>query len=182
MKAYLLLSALSIALACCLVWDGLAIRPTVAACADTEPGPTGADDVQDIIFFSETRPVLIRLHIRLDGKSYQAAWEEFLRFLFVYLDKDQDGVLSKEEAARTPPAPVLLSNAFLFPRRFGLPAMTVDQPQANREGQVTIEELRQFYRRNGVPFQLLVQPGQARTPVQLARIVHRPGLPGASAG
>jgi Ca2+-binding EF-hand superfamily protein len=169
MKSYLVLGVLSLALACCLVWDGLAIRPTVAAGADTEPGPTMTDDVQDIVFFSETRPVLIRLHIRLDGKSYQAAWEEFLRHLLGYLDKDKDGILSKEEAARTPPTLVLFSNSFLFPGPFGqfVRGMTFDQPQANRDGQVTVEELRQYYRRSGGPFQLQVQPGQARAPVQL---------------
>jgi Ca2+-binding EF-hand superfamily protein len=124
-----------------------------------------SDDVQDIVFFSASRPVLIRLHIRLDGKSYQAAWEEFLRHVMGYLDKDKDGLLSQEEAARTPPVPVLVSDSFLFPR-FAV-ALTSDQPQANREGQVTVEELRQYYRRSGAPFQIQVQPGQARAPVQL---------------
>src|SRR6516164_610366 len=139
MKSYLVLGVLSIALACCLAWDGLAIRPTVAAGADTEPEPTMTDDVQDIVFFSETRPVLIRLHIRLDGKSYQAAWEEFLRHLLGYLDKDKDGILSKEEAGRTPPALVLFSNTFVFPGPFGrfVTGMTFDQPQANRGDQIT---------------------------------------------
>jgi Ca2+-binding EF-hand superfamily protein len=169
MKTYLLLGVLSLALACCLVWDGLAIRPTMAAGADTEPGPTVTDDIQDIVFFSETRPVLIRLHIRFDGKSYQAAWEEFLRHLLGYLDKDKDGILSKEEAARTPPALVLFSNTFVFPGPFGrfVTGMTFDQPQANRGDQITVEELRRYYRRSGAPFQLQVQPGQARAPVQL---------------
>jgi Ca2+-binding EF-hand superfamily protein len=155
MKATLLLGALSLALACGL-----------AAVADTQPGPTMTDDVQDLVFFSETRPVLVRLHIRLDGKPYQAAWEEFLRHLLGYLDKDKDGILSQEEAARTPPAQVLFSSIFLFPRRVVL-AMTVDPPQANQDGQVTAEELRQYYRRSGAPFQIQVQPGQARASVQL---------------
>jgi Ca2+-binding EF-hand superfamily protein len=117
------------------------------------------------VFFSQTRPVLIRLHIR-GGKSSQAAWEEFLRHLSGYLDKDQDGILSMEEAARTPPAQVLFSATFLFPGLL-VPPMTFDQPQANRDGRVTVEELRQYYRRSGAPFQIQVQPAQARAPVQM---------------
>ena len=154
MKASLFLSALNIALACSL-----------AAAADTLPEPTLTDDVQDIVFFSETQPVLIRLHIPHDGKPYLAAWEEFLHDLIAYLDTNKDGVLSKEEAARTPPAQVLVSNNFLYPGRFVM-AVNSDQPQANRDGQITLEELRQFYRQSGAPFQIQVQPGRARTPAQ----------------
>jgi Ca2+-binding EF-hand superfamily protein len=154
MKTYFTLGALGLSLACCL-----------AAVADTEPGAKVNGDIQDIVFFSQTRPVLIRLDIR-NAKSSQAAWEEFLRHLLGYLDKDKDGTVSMEEAARTPPAQVLFSESFLFPRLL-VPPMALDQPQANRDGKVTVEELRQSYRASGAPFQIQVRPGQARAPVQM---------------
>ena len=148
MKTYFTLGALGLGLACCL-----------AAVADTEPGAKVSGDIQDIVFFSQTRPVLIRLDIR-NAKSSQVAWEEFLRHLLGYLDKDKDGILSMEEAARTPPAQVLFSGTFLLPRAL-VPPMTFDQPQADRDGRVTVEELQQYYRRSGAPFQIQVRPGQA---------------------
>ena len=61
MKACHFLGAWTAALAFCLV-----------AIADAEPERKTTGDVQDIVFLSETRPVLMRLHIRIDGQSYQA--------------------------------------------------------------------------------------------------------------
>jgi Ca2+-binding EF-hand superfamily protein len=154
MKARFLLSLWSINLVCCLAAD-----------ADTKPETAIFEDVQDIVFFGETRPVLIRLHIPHDGKSYQAVWEDFLQTLFAYLDTNRDGVLSTEEAARTPPTQVLVSGSFLTPGQF-YAASSFEQPEANKDGKVTLEELRQFYRRSGASFQIQVRPGRARAPVQ----------------
>jgi Ca2+-binding EF-hand superfamily protein len=152
MKPCFLLVSLSAALACCL-----------ASGADSRPSPAGSGDLQNIVFFSDSRPVLIRLHIHHDGKSSQAAWDEFLHHLLSDLDTDKNGILSQEEAARTPPAPVLTSS-FLYLGATSL-VTSFAPPQANRDGQVTVEELRQYYRKSGLPFQIYVHPGQARAPV-----------------
>src|SRR5262249_34696995 len=61
-----------------------------------------ADDAQDFVFLAEARPVLVRLHVRVDGKPLRATWDEFMKYLFNYLDTNRDGVLSKEEAERAP--------------------------------------------------------------------------------
>jgi Ca2+-binding EF-hand superfamily protein len=83
------------------------------------------DDVEDVVFFTEARPVLIRLHVRVNGKAHRVAWENFIDKVFRYLDADGDGVLSPAEARRAPPAPTLFNANFLSRggftrvRRFG---------------------------------------------------------------
>ncbi len=59
-------------------------------------------DVQDLAFFGSTRPLRIRLHLRLDGKPFRAAWDDYVSQLFDYLDQDGDGVLNEEEKERAP--------------------------------------------------------------------------------
>ncbi|HXG11048.1 MAG TPA: EF-hand domain-containing protein [Gemmataceae bacterium] len=153
-----------------------AVALGLAAAADPAPAPRAADDVQDIVFFGETRPVLVRLHLRVNGEPFQAAWDDFIRQVFEYLDRDKDGVLSRAEAERTPPAAVLFGNNF-----FGGPAPpTPEQIDADRDGKITREELGRYYRANGgAPFQLRVG-GQMgiQPPVAIAGQVPPPSADG----
>ena len=74
------------------------------------PAVTRADDdedTQDVVFFGESRPVVLRLHIRVNGKSHTKAWEDYVAALFGFLDRDGDGALSDTEAQRAPNAQVL---------------------------------------------------------------------------
>jgi Ca2+-binding EF-hand superfamily protein len=126
----------------------LAVMPAPAA-----PTPPAADDdAQDLVFFSDARPVLIRLHVRVDGKPYGAAWEAYVRELFNYLDRDGDGVLSKDEAARAP------SGAqFQRMRKEGYTAglggtatyATSADLDADEDGKVTYEKFRAYYQSTG---------------------------------
>ena len=59
-------------------------------------------DVQDLVFFAESRPRLIRFHIRADGRPFREAWDQFLGRLFQHLDRDGDGVLNQAEIDRAP--------------------------------------------------------------------------------
>ncbi len=70
--------------------------------APTAADPGFAEDVQDVLFFSETRPVLIRLHVLVDGKPYATRWTEYLTRWFRFLDRDEDGYLGRDEVARAP--------------------------------------------------------------------------------
>src|SRR5262249_3874316 len=56
----------------------------------------------DIVYFAETRPILIRLHIEIDGRAFDDAYDDYIAALFKFLDRDGDGVLSPTEAARMP--------------------------------------------------------------------------------
>jgi Ca2+-binding EF-hand superfamily protein len=74
-------------------------------------GAEAAGDVQDLVFLADARPVLIRLHLRVDGRPFRevhrAAWDDYLKELFRQLDQDGDGFLNDTEAQRLPPPPQL---------------------------------------------------------------------------
>jgi Ca2+-binding EF-hand superfamily protein len=113
------------------------------AAADTQ-------EVQDVVFFSASRPLLVRLRVRIDGKPFQAVWEAYMDALFGYLDVDGDGYLSREEAAAAPPAQALFTTGF-----FGGRLPPVRGMDRNGDGKVSRAELADYYRRNGAaPFQL----------------------------
>lgn len=59
-------------------------------------------DAQDLVLFLDTRPYLIRLHLQVNGKSFQKSWDETVNHLFRYLDTDGDGTLDPKEAALAP--------------------------------------------------------------------------------
>jgi Ca2+-binding EF-hand superfamily protein len=56
------------------------------------------EEIQDLLFLGDTRPALIRLHIRVDGAGHHGRWREFVRRLHVQADADGDGVVSRLEA------------------------------------------------------------------------------------
>jgi Ca2+-binding EF-hand superfamily protein len=116
--------------------------PTVAAVAD---------DVQDLLFFTDKRPVLFRLHLTVDGKPYAARWEAFLTKLFAFLDRDDDGMLDRVEASRAPlPAQLAqLMQGTLVPNPdafAGAPPFA--DLDADGNGQVTLAEFLAYYRRS----------------------------------
>ncbi len=72
---------------------------------DKRADPGAAEDVQDILFFSASRPVLIRLHLVVDGKPYALRWTEHVTSWFHFLDRDDDGSLDRTEAGLRPQHP-----------------------------------------------------------------------------
>jgi Ca2+-binding EF-hand superfamily protein len=145
---------------------GLALAP---AAAPPSPQAQVAGDVHDFVFLAEARPVLFRVHVRLDGKPVQAAWDGFLKELFAYLDVDGDGVLSKEEAERAPSVEQVLGGPLAGGFGFGGMGFGSSQPamadlDADRDGKVTLAELSAYYRKKGfVPFQIQADAGAANS-------------------
>jgi Ca2+-binding EF-hand superfamily protein len=133
-----------------------------SAVADEAKKP--AKDAQDFVFLGDTRPVLVRLRLFNEGKPHQEAWEEFIGFLLKYADKDNDGVLAKEEVDRLPPPSFLFGGNYFggfAPRRPGGASM-MEQLDTNKDDKVSLEELGEFYRKNGgAPFQLSFSQGQS---------------------
>jgi Ca2+-binding EF-hand superfamily protein len=131
---------------------------------------TANDDIQDLVYLSEARPVLLRLHIRVDGKPLAAAWDDFIEYLFAYLDVNGDGVLSKEEAERAPTVAQMIGGAT---RGFGggggrnrgraaPTGPTMTDLDADNDGKVTRAELAAYYRKHGLtPFQTQLVTSQA---------------------
>src|SRR5437879_4020256 len=150
-----------------LVIVSAAALPCWLAVAEARPqadqlkqSPTASADNHDFLFLGDTRPVLIRLHVRIDGKPLRQAWDDFIDSLFRYLDRDGNGVLSEEELQRAPRPQLLLQ---LLRGNFSemRPATSRSTPQVQVSlvgGKVLREGLAVYYRFSGVePFVALIQ-------------------------
>jgi Ca2+-binding EF-hand superfamily protein len=119
------------------------------------------DDVHDLVFMSDARPILIRLHVRIDGKRYGAAFDNYLAELFDFLDRDRDGVLSRDEADRAPSGPQLLQmrqNGYTFGIGGAGTFATFSELDEDSDEEVTLEEFRNYYHRTAPSLQLVVNP------------------------
>jgi Ca2+-binding EF-hand superfamily protein len=110
--------------------------------------------VQDVVLLTDARPLLVRLHVRLDGKPYQPLWDDFVKHLFQSLDKDGDGGLNREEFERMPPVQMLFGSGAALPGAgvVGIsqgPPPTFAAVDANKDGKITPEELATLLRRQG---------------------------------
>ncbi len=107
-----------------------------------------ADDVQDLLFLGEKRPLRIRLHLRIDGKPFRQRWEGFMARLFKYADVNDDKVLSKEEMARLP-SPAFIK-ALLDNESLGANSPApFDQVDTDKDGKVTLEEVMAHFNKSG---------------------------------
>jgi Ca2+-binding EF-hand superfamily protein len=143
--------------------------PPVPVAAPSVPGiaPAGKGmrDVQDVVFFADSRPVLVRLRIRIGGKPLHDVWQAYIDKVFRYLDSNGDGSLDRKEAQRVPPVQTLFNTGFFF----GGGAPSFAQLDTNRDGKISKAELAAYYRNNGAsPFQFSYGGGQnVASPVPL---------------
>ncbi len=56
-----------------------------------------ASDVQDLIILGPTRPLVLRLHITIDGRPFREVWQERFDELFDSQDRDGDGRVTVEQ-------------------------------------------------------------------------------------
>jgi hypothetical protein len=52
---------------------------------------------QDLLYYGAGRPIIIRLHLFLDGKPSGDVWQHYVERLFALADRDGDGVLTEAE-------------------------------------------------------------------------------------
>ncbi len=112
-------------------------------------------NVQDFVFLAESRPILVRLRVRVEGKPLASAWDDFMKYLFTSLDRDGDGVLSEREVGRAPRVEQLTGGIGEGGMRGGSKkSLTMKDFDANKDGKVSLAELSACYRQNGMtPFQ-----------------------------
>jgi Ca2+-binding EF-hand superfamily protein len=141
-----------------------------AAAGDAPPKetPKPERETQDVVYFGESRPVLLRLHVTLDGRPLSALWEDCVTKVFKFLDADGNGYLDRGEAQRVPPA------GALFGGQFDGATPAFDELDTDHDGKVSRDELAAYYRRAGAtPFQVAGGRGynsDVRTRLALAEL------------
>ncbi len=115
-----------------------------------------ADDTQDVLYVGMPHPVLIRLHLRVEDRSAVKHWDDCLEKFFAHLDRNRSGGLDPIEARKAPSAQQMLQffqgNVYIFtnPRaRPGAGQVDFAQLDSDRDGKVTLDEFKEFYRKNG---------------------------------
>jgi Ca2+-binding EF-hand superfamily protein len=146
----------------CLFLVALFLLPFASGAAPARQGSEGA---RDFVFLSEGKPILIRLDVRIEGKPVQAAWADFMKYLFNYLDVDGDGMLSKEEAERAPSVSQILAGGLAGNGRRGggdTKGPSLAALDTNGDGKVSLAELSAWYGANGLaPLTVRSNSGQA---------------------
>src|SRR5262249_49724230 len=159
MKRGLFLAFFAASLLVSLAWAGEQ-PPTVSAAS-----PSAPQDHYDFVFLGESRPVLLRLHVRIDGVPLRQAWEQFTDGLFRFLDRDGNGVLSQDELRRLPRPEVLLQLLRGMPAEMR-PASSRTAPEVEVSlvpGKVTREGLKGYYQQKGIePFVAFIQDKTAQ--------------------
>jgi Ca2+-binding EF-hand superfamily protein len=143
-------------LAATLVWSST----FSAADAPSKPDKEAASadgEYQDVVYFAESRPILIRLRITVDGRPLSALWDDYVTKVFRYLDANGDSFLDKAEVQRIPAPDVL------FGGNYGGMAPSLSQLDTNGDGRVSRDELAAWFRRVGAtPFQLPLANSRVR--------------------
>jgi Ca2+-binding EF-hand superfamily protein len=168
MSRYLLPVACAVALVLGVVVAVPAqVVPVAPAAAPTRPAQQGTtDDTQTLVYLGETRPIILRMHVLIDGKPYSVAWEGFMKKLFDYLDVNRDGSLDRTEAGRVPSVQLLRNHYVgiigIFENGGNVPSF--NELDTNKDGKVSPEELRAYYRKSGLgAFQMRGGSGQGKS-------------------
>jgi Ca2+-binding EF-hand superfamily protein len=120
-------------------------------------GAPASATTQDIVYFDETRPILIRLHVEVDDRDFDAAWDEYVEALFKFLDRDGDGLLDAKEIARAPTSQQFMQalggNVMAAPMVVDPESQERDvakqEFETDEDGKVTLEAFARFYKKYG---------------------------------
>lgn len=120
--------------------------------------PAAAPEVQDVVYYGEKRPILIRLHVYLDGEPYSKRYLKYIEEAFKYADRDGSGFLDRDETNFVPSTQDLTRLFQGYPSYYRPGTMTNQFPQMdpNEDRRVSLEELFEYYHRaNIVPLRLV---------------------------
>ena len=136
---------------------------TAAKLPDEVFATTPDDDVLDVVVFGAGRVAVVRARVKVAGKGYRTTWGEFLLRLHAYLDRDNNGLLTIEEANRAPWTQ-LLQNQFNGNVQFrpGMKAIALDSKP--KDGRVSLEELAEYLKQTQSVDALDTHPGPPPDP------------------
>jgi Ca2+-binding EF-hand superfamily protein len=132
-----------------------------------EPKSPAAVDAQDLVFLGDTRPVLVRLHVHVDGKAVQAVWRDYVRKWFDYLDREGKGYLTRSQVQYAPKAPAFQALRQPGGFFFANPGTTVLPAELGKrlgDDKISFEDLAGYYARAGAgPVQVTAPAGVNNT-------------------
>jgi Ca2+-binding EF-hand superfamily protein len=110
--------------------------------------PAPEEEIQDVLYFADLRPAFIRFHIRIAGDGFRTAWADFTGRLHRFLDSNEDGVLTPQEAQRGNWQQILLAGP-LVARQFNPPMGNTSPASLDvnpKDGKISVEELEGYLR------------------------------------
>jgi Ca2+-binding EF-hand superfamily protein len=142
-------------------WDNLprtvfATLPRPASLPDALFAYALEDELQDVLLLSESRPVMIRLHVFVDDRGFKLPWGEFVAKVHRYIDRNDDGTVTVKEGQTGNWQQLLLVGLFRGGMGAGTPTVKLD---ADGDGKVSVMELSNYLRPNFGPFQVQVNAG-----------------------
>lgn len=134
----------------------LLLAGTAAAAPDVAPAPRAVTpkplpwkipDSQEVVILAPHRPVRVRLHIQVEGKSVGEMWRDKLKAAFDHFDRDRDGGLSEKEAQNIfsdAGVNLMLQNGFYQVTPQDRPGLA--RLDADKDGAVSLDEYFAYYR------------------------------------
>jgi Ca2+-binding EF-hand superfamily protein len=109
-----------------------------------------AQDEQELVFLQSSRPYRLRLHLQIQGESFQTQWARIVEAMFQYLDADGNGVLSAAELEHAPSPEQLRGLVQGSTELEAAPPPAMVEVTDNPKAGVTLEQLKSYYRRAGI--------------------------------
>lgn len=103
----------------------------------------------ELLFVNGDKPIRLELRVEINGQPVPAIWDETFSKLLAFLDRDGNDTLDKIEAARLPSAFTLRQVLWGLFVPFGDAPPFADLDR-NADGNVSGDELADFYRRTGL--------------------------------
>lgn len=128
--------------------------------ADSAEAPAAEPDdghVQDLLFCATSQPLLIRLHLTVNGKGFRSLRRQWVEAQFAALDRDGNGFLENDEIKQMPLPETLQPGATAESTR----ALRADSDPA--DGKVSLAEFsRSLLAATVTPFSVVTQPNEAQ--------------------
>lgn len=112
--------------------------------------PASLDDRLDYLFLASDRPVTIRLHLRVGDKPYAQDWSAWVDKMFDWFDRDKSGHLDAKEVSRLPSPQTLMYHIQGAIGAFGGGAVMINSLDTNKDGKVSRDEMRAWFRNSGM--------------------------------